>query len=95
MNLSALVDLRLRGNEISELGPPSGLSALVDLDLGENSILGPLARLAGRETLGLFDNPASDLGPREGLDPLGSLQLGRTAVTDLAPLACQPGLCRW
>ena len=84
-----LWDLDLNGNQISDLGPLSGLATLKELSMGRNRIedLGPLSGLAALELLFLTDNRVKDLGPLSGLTGLTQLYVVANPITDLTPLS--------
>ena len=69
--------LWLNVNDISHLGPLSGLTELRNLGLRENGVsdLGPLSGLTKLEMLSLRRNTISDLGPLSGLTSLEFLDL--------------------
>ena len=80
--------LDMRGAQVSDLGPLSGLRALRQLGLGGTAVsdLGPLSNLTSLERLFLDGTGVSDLGPLSSLAALESLYLDGTQVSDLTPL---------
>ena len=88
-NLTGLVSLTLRDNQISDLTPLTGLTNLKELDLSNNQIsdMAPLANLTNLTELYLFDNQINDLAPLANLTSLIRLNVSNNKVGDLAPLA--------
>lgn len=88
--LSNLRVLTLSENQgISNIGPLSGLTNLIELRLGANQIsdLGPVAGLTGLTILTLHENEISDIEPLGGLANLTELSLRLNQVNDISPLA--------
>ena len=77
------------GNQVSDLSPIAGLTALRHLILNHNLIsdLSPLAGLTNLESLVLEFNDVSDLSPLAGLINLEHIDLNVNDVSDLWPLA--------
>ncbi len=87
--LTALVDLDLSFNVISDIGPLADLTSLERLSLHNNHIsdISPLSSLTSLVALDLNVNQEiSDLGPLGGLAELEELRLYWNDVSDLAPL---------
>ena len=87
---TALTELRLRFNKISDISQLSSLSRLRVLDLGYNQRirnLRPLASLTRLEFLSLADNKITNLSPLQNLTKLENLQLGYNPITDVSALA--------
>ena len=81
-----LTTLSLNGNNVSELGPLSGLTKLTELDLNENSEISDLKPLSGLTKLTkllLYNNKISDLTPLKDLADLTELHLGLNKISDL------------
>jgi Leucine-rich repeat (LRR) protein len=76
-------------NDLVDLAPLAGLTALRSLDLTNTQIadLAPLAGLAALQSLTLWNTKVADLAPLAGLTALQVLDLEGTQVADLAPLA--------
>ena len=91
---TGLRDLVLIRNQVSDLGPLSGLAALEELSMLWNRIedLGPLSGLAALKKLEVGWNRIEDLGPLSGLAALELLFLTRNRVKDLGPLSGLTGL---
>ena len=82
--LTQLQRLRLQpDSSISNLGPLSGLSALVYLAIGPSQVseLSPLSGLSNLQTLYIVGSPVSDVAPLSALPELATLGLARTAIT--------------
>ena len=88
-NLPNLKELNLVCNNITDLKPLAGLTALTFLAACENKIndLGPLAGLTILTDLSVGENKITDLGPLAGLTALKCLELSYNKITDLKPLA--------
>ena len=98
--LTALFNLRLHRNSITDISPLEDLTSgsLVFLILDENKItdISPLGSLTSLVTLGLDDNSISDISALENLTALRMLTLGNSVVngilvgnnkiTDISPL---------
>ena len=84
-----LDDLRLEGNEISDLSPLAGLTSLTLLHLAGNEIsdLTPLAGLTDLTLLVLSGNQVTDLSPLAGLTDLLTLYISSNQISDISPLA--------
>ena len=89
-----MTELSLDNNDISDLDPLSGLTALAVLELQENNIsdLNPLAGLTALTELQLQGNNISDLDPLSGLTALTELQLYVNNISDLSRLLANPGI---
>ncbi len=86
---TALRVLRLRNNNIADIGPVSGLARLTELDLHTNRVsdLAQLRGLASLETLSLVDNNITSLDTLPALPRLESLFVDLNHIRDLTPLA--------
>ena len=84
-----LESARLGGNQITDLLPLGGLSALTVLELYRNPIndISALAGLVNLQTLYLGDGQLSDIGPLAGLVKLRRLSLNGNQIADVTPLA--------
>ncbi len=84
-----LETLYLPQQQISDLAPLSGLTALTQLHLSGNQIhdISPLSGLTGLERLNLSGNQVADLSPLSAMSGLTYLHLGENSLQDLAPLA--------
>jgi len=91
---SALTELDLSGNEISDLRPLASLFALERLSLNDNSVrnLQPLFALRRLTHLSLDGNRGAELGPLEQLPALQRLSLRNLSLSDLSPLTGLTGL---
>ena len=89
-----LITLWLHDNNINDLSPLSGLSALTWLQADNNQIadLRPLAALASLDKLGLGGNKINDLTPLTGLTLLDELNLASNMISDVGPLVANTGL---
>ncbi|MDR0283542.1 MAG: hypothetical protein LBI33_01420 [Propionibacteriaceae bacterium] len=81
--------LELGNNQISDLTPLAGMTALWDLSLDNNQVINlvPLAGLTGLNDLSLSGNQVSNLTPLAGLTNLQWLGLANNKVADVTPLA--------
>ena len=88
--LAAITELNLSVSGITALKSSdfSGLPALTDLDLYNNSItdISPLEGLTSLTDLGLSYNSITDISPLEGLTSLTDLDLYNNSITDISPL---------
>ena len=89
-----LMILGLEINQISNLGPLSGLDLLMVLSVAENNVsdLTPLGALPSLTDLEVSSNPLSDLSPLATIPTLERLYAENTQVTNLGPLAGLPTL---
>ena len=73
----------------SDLSPLASLTALVNLDLGGNTIsdLSPLSALTTLTKLDLPENDISDLSPLSALTALRDINLRNNPLSDLRPLS--------
>jgi Leucine-rich repeat (LRR) protein/chitodextrinase len=80
-----LTDLNLGTNQISDIGPLSGLANLTDLNLNRNQItdISPLSGLARLDRLSLSINQINDISPLSGLTSLVSLYLGNNQIENI------------
>jgi len=87
-HLSALQEVNLNRNQISDLTPLSGLSYLERLLLDDNQVgnLQPVAGLARLRHLWLDRNRVEDIRPLENLTNLEWLTLWVNEVEDISPL---------
>jgi len=87
--LSALTELYLKNNQISDLQPLSGLTNLTYLDLNGNQIsnLQPLSGFTNLILLDLSQNQISDLQPLSSLTKLAALDLSFNQISNLQPLS--------
>ena len=96
--LTALEDLTLSGNDISDVSPLSGLTRLTSLQLSDNRIsdLTPLSGLTALKTLYLDGNPVTDFSPLEKLGSLRTLSMKNIRIADTQLEALQKALpdCR-
>ncbi len=88
-DLFALVQLKLTFNDIEDLTPLEGLSAIFWIDVSENEItdLGPLSDMEFLFSLSIRENQIDDLTPLAGLPNLTHLAAGSNHITDVEPLA--------
>ena len=86
---TALRELYLRLNEITDVQPLASLTNLQSLSLGGNEIVDiqPLASLTKLRKLSLWGNAITDVQPLASLTKLQWLQLGRNDIADVRPLA--------
>ena len=95
---TALVELSLWENAITDIGPLANLTQLQDVQLGNNEIadVSPLSGLASLRRLGLANNHVASLQPLAGLTALTWLNLDRNAFgeSELVHLAGLTSL-RW
>ena len=86
--------LKLRGNDISNVGPVSQLPLLSTLWLGYNGLadIAPLRELSALTELALEGNRISDIAALADLPLLTRLWLNDNAIVDIAPLAANTGL---
>ena len=86
---TALIELELINNSISDVSPLAGLTALelLGLDGNEISDVSPLVGLTALKRLGLSVNSISDVSPLSGLTELQSLNLEQNSISDASPLA--------
>ena len=84
-----MTELDLGGNNISDLTPLAGLTALTELDLIDNNIsnLTPLTQLTQLEWLFLDLNQIRNISPIAHLKQLTFLNLSYNQVRDVTPLA--------
>lgn len=86
-----LTDLRLGGNNLTDLTPIAGLTQLTQLRLQKNQLtdLTPLAGLTNLKYLNIYDNSGiSDLSPLAGMVSMDEMQLPANGqISDLSPLA--------
>ena len=87
-----MVKLQLKGNQISDVRPLSGLVNLQILNLGDNQIadLDPLRSLTRVESLTISNNRVADLSPLAGMRSLCYLSAFDNVITDISPLAAMP-----
>ena len=87
-DLTALTNLDLSDNQITDIKPLQDLSALWGLDLSLNQItdIKPLQDLSALTNLDLSDNQITDIKPLQDLTALTSLGLGQNKITDIKPL---------
>ena len=86
--LTALTELGLSGNQITDVTPLQHLTALTKLYLDKNQIadIGPLQHLTALTRLYLQENQIADIGPLRHLTALTSLSLGQNQTADIGPL---------
>ena len=86
---TGLVWANLSHNQISDVSPLAGLTALEALNLGGNQIsdASPLASLTALSWLSLWRNQISDVSPLAGLTALETLNLFGNQISDVSPLA--------
>ena len=91
-----LNNIKLRGNQITDVSPLAGLINVDWLGLEENEIrdLSPLKGLVKLNGIGLEGNPITDVSPLAGMISLEGIDARRTAISDFSPLAGLPRL-RW
>ncbi len=91
IHLAAISELDLSNESISSLksGDFGGLTALMWLDLGRNSIsdISPLSGLTVLTVLNLGRNSISDISPLSGLTKLIGLDLGRNSISNISALS--------
>jgi hypothetical protein len=87
--LSNLIQLRLWGNQISDISPLSGLINLEYLELLNNEIsnISPLSGLTNLIFLELDGNEISDISPLSGLTNLETLSLSDNEIPNISPLS--------
>lgn len=85
----ALEDIQLDNNQISDIGPLTGLTALRWLWLGGNDITdaSAIATLPDLRGLSLWSNPITTFAPLAGLTNLERLYINSTQATDFQQLA--------
>ena len=93
---TALQELYLRRNEITDVSPLASLTNLQRLSLWGNEVedISPLASLTNLQRLSLWGNEVEDVSPLASLTKLYWLQLGDNAIEDITPLASLTKL-RW
>ncbi len=93
-DLTALEELDLSSNEISDVSSLSNLTGLRSLDLGSNSIsdISPLANLTNLRRLGLVANEVTDISTLSTLNQLEWLNLLSANISDVSPLLGLPSL---
>ena len=81
--------IRLRGTQISDIGPLADLPWLEHLDLTETGIsdVASLARIVSLRRLDLMNTKVFDISPLSSLTSLHILDLMNTEVSDLSPLS--------
>ena len=86
---TALRELYLLRNEITDVSPLAGLTNLQSLSLWGNEIadVQPLASLTNLRKLSLWGNEIADVQPLASLTKLQWLQLGNNDIADMRPLA--------
>ena len=86
---TALRELYLRRNEITDVQPLASLTNLQSLSLWGNEIadVQPLASLTNLRKLSLWGNEIADVQPLASLTNLQWLQLGDNEIADVSPLA--------
>ena len=90
-----LKDVRLNGNNISDISPLSGASSnLSSLDLSNNNIsdISPLSGASNLSSLNLSNNNISDISPLSGASNLSSLNLSNNNISDISRLPKPYGL---
>lgn len=96
--LTALEELSLSGNDLSDIAPLAALTELTTLQLSDNRIsdLSPLSGLRALKTLYLDGNPVTDFTALESLSSLRTLSIKSILITDAALAALQQALpgCR-
>ena len=93
---TALQELYLRSNEITDVSPLASLTNLQRLSLWGNEVedISPLASLTNLQRLSLWGNEVVDVSPLASLTKLYWLQLGDNSIADITPLASLTKL-RW
>ena len=93
---TALQELALRRNEITDVSPLASLTNLQRLSLWGNEVedVSPLASLTNLQRLSLWGNAITDVSPLASLTNLQWLQLGDNAIADISPLASLTNL-KW
>ncbi len=91
---TALTVLRLRNNNIADIGPIAGLSGLTELDLHTNNLsdLSQLSGLTSLRTLSLINNRLHSLHTLPALPRLESLFVDLNQIADLTPLSHRAAL---
>ena len=86
--LTALTDLNLESNSITDISALTGLTTLTDLDLSDNSIsdISALDGLTALTDLDLARNSITDVSDLEGLTALETLYLSGNSISDYEPL---------
>ena len=84
-----LVELGLKGNEVSDVAPLSGLTSLKRLELQYNAItdVAPLSGLTSLHDLNLSNNEFSDISSLSGLTSLTALRLHGNGISDISALS--------
>lgn len=91
-NLKYMINLRqlkMAGNNVSDLSVLSRLYSLTYLDIGHNRCrdLSSLSGLTNLETLIVSSNQITDLSPVEHLTHLVNISAGNNPISDLSPLS--------
>ncbi len=83
-----LTTLNLYSNQLTDLGPLSGLEGLIFLDVGKNNVtdIEALSGLTALTSLHLDRNPITDFHPLSSLTGLSVLHLSGTGISDLSVL---------
>ena len=92
--MTALTELLLSYNEVTDLNPLVTLQQLRVLNLVGNAVadLSPLAKLSELRVTELWNNQIEDLSPLAALPKLESASLYANRITDLSPVAGAPWL---
>jgi internalin A len=87
--LPELEALSVRGTDLADVTPLTGLMRVLSLDCSGTQIsdLAPLARLSALQWLDCSQTQISDLAPLARLSALQWLDCSQTQISDLAPLA--------
>ncbi|MBI1374758.1 MAG: leucine-rich repeat domain-containing protein [Phycisphaera sp.] len=93
-NCTALAEVKLDNNHITDLTPLKGLKRLQSMKLDHNDIadISPLADLDALQYLDLSHNRVADLGPLKDHTKLSTLYLTGNQISDVSPLS---GLRAW
>ncbi|TAE14819.1 MAG: GTP-binding protein [Bacteroidetes bacterium] len=85
---SRLEQLFCKHNKLIDITPLQGLSALINLDLGNNHItdITPLKELSTLDYLFLHNNQIIDIAPLKELNALNTLDISNNQIIDIAPL---------
>ena len=86
--MTALTDLDISFNNLSDLTPINGLTTLTSLNLGHTTIsdITPLRRLTALTYLDLKNNEINDISSVSGLTQLVQLYLDGNQISDVSPI---------
>lgn len=92
--VTALVELNLTDNQITDMTPLAHMANLKTLKMGENQVAGlpELSEMKVLESLYLYDNQIVDMTPVTQLSHLSLLGIGGNNIVDIPPLDNMLGL---